>query len=57
MLHYPIAILIIQLYGKNTAENPYTFWQVFIPCVILSILVSMIVKVVMERTILKKKEK
>ena len=55
MLHYPIAILIIQILGKNTAANPYTFWQIYIPCVILTILLSIAVKVIMEKTILKKK--
>ena len=55
MLHYPLAILIIRVLGKNTAETPYTFWQIFIPCVILTILLSAVVKDVMEKTILKKK--
>ena len=55
MLHYPLAILIIEVMGKNSAANPYTFWQVFIPCVIMTIIVSIAVKFVMERTILKKK--
>jgi peptidoglycan/LPS O-acetylase OafA/YrhL len=55
MLHYPIAILIIQLSGKNTEANPYTFWQIFIPCVAATMLVSMMVKYIMENTILKKK--
>ncbi len=55
MLHYPLAILVIGILGKNTAETPYTFWQVYIPCVIASILLSMVVKKIMEKTILKKK--
>ena len=55
MLHYPVAIFIIKTLGKNTAANPYTFWQIFIPCVILSVIVSIIVKWVMENTILRKK--
>ena len=55
MLHYPLASLVIKMLGKNTMTNPYTFWQVFIPCVIITIILSMIVKLVMEKTILKKK--
>lgn len=55
MLHYPIAILIIQAFGKNTETSPYTFWQIYIPCVIITILISILVKNIMEKTILKKK--
>ncbi len=55
MLHYPLAILIIRALGKNTEATPYTFWQIFLPCVVLTIVLSIVVKDVMERTILKKK--
>ena len=55
MLHYPIAILVLRIFGKNTQANPYTFWQVFIPTVVISIVLSMFVKYIMEATILKKK--
>lgn len=55
MLHYPIAIMVLRIMGPNTADAPYTFWQVFIPCVILTIILSIIVKLIMEATILKKK--
>ena len=55
MLHYPVAILIIRLLGKNNEANPYTFWPIFIPCVLVSILLSVLVKMIMEATILKKK--
>ena len=55
MIHYPIAILILRLFGKNTPETIYSFWQVFIPTIIISILLSVIVKLIMEKTILKKK--
>ena len=54
MLHYPIAILVLRVMGPNTEANPYTFWQVYIPCVIITILLSIIVKILMEKTILKK---
>ena len=55
MLHYPLAILLIRIYGKNTETTAYTFWQVFLPCAVLSIILSVFVKTVMENTILKKK--
>ena len=55
MLHYPIAILVIRILGKNSEATPYTFWQVFIPCMFLTITLSIIVKGIMELTIIKKK--
>ena len=55
MLHYPLAIAVIRVLGKNTEATSYTFWQVFIPTVIVTIIFSIIVKVIMEKTILKKK--
>ncbi len=55
MIHYPIAILVLRILGKNTPASMYSFWVIFIPTVIFSIILSMIVKVIMEDTILKKK--
>lgn len=55
MLHYPIAILTIQTLGKNTATTPYTFWQIYVPCILVTLVVSMFIKFIMENTILKKK--
>ena len=55
MLHYPIAIMILRFLGKNTPETIYSFWTIFIPTVLISIALSMIVKMVMEATVLKKK--
>ena len=55
MLHYPVAILIIRLLGKNTAETAYTFWPIFIPCIIITIVLAILVKIFMEATIIKKK--
>ena len=54
MLHYPVAILVIRILGKNTEETIYTFWEVFIPTVIITVALSIITKFVMERTVLKK---
>lgn len=56
MLHYPIAIFIIELSGENTASTPYSFWRIFIPTIILTILLSILTKLVMEVTIFQKKE-
>ena len=55
MLHYPIAILIIRILGKNTAATAYNFWTIYIPAVILTIVLSCVTKIIMEATILKKK--
>ena len=54
MLHYPVAILIIRVLGKNTEATAYTFWQIFIPCAVTTVVLSAIVKIIMEKTILKK---
>ncbi len=54
MLHYPVAILVLRVLGKNSEADPYTFWQIFVPTAIVSIVLSMFVKFVMEKTILKK---
>lgn len=55
MLHYPVAILILRVLGKNTEATIYSFWQIFVPCVIITILLSVLIKFIMEETILKKK--
>ena len=54
MLHYPVAILVLRCLGKNSPETMYSFWMVFIPAVIISFLLSIIVKIIMEKTVLKK---
>ena len=54
MLHYPVAILVIRLLGTNTQETAYSFWLIFVPCVIITLILSVIVKYIMEATILKK---
>ena len=55
MLHYPIAILILRIFGKNTEATTYSFWQVFLPTLVVTVLLSMVTKVAMEKTVLKKK--
>ena len=54
MVHYPVAILVLRLLGKNTPSTIYSFWIVYIPTVIFSIILSMFVKAIMDRTLLKK---
>ena len=54
MVHYPIAILVLRVLGKNTPATIYPFWTVYLPTIFISILVSMAVKVAMEKSVLKK---
>ena len=54
MVHYPVAILVLKILGKNTPETIYPFWIIYVPTVVVSILLSMIIKAIMEKTILKK---
>ncbi len=55
MLHYPIAIMILRMLGKNSQATTYSFWLIFIPTVIITIVLSCVTKWVMDATILKKK--
>ena len=55
MLHYPVAILVLRVMGKNTEATTYSFWSVFVPTVVITMLLSVITKLAMEKTILKKK--
>lgn len=55
MLHYPVAILILRMLGQNTADTTYSFWLIFIPTVIITIILSCVIKAIMDATILKKK--
>lgn len=55
MLHYPIAIFILRMLGPNTADTIYGFWQIFIPTVIITIILSILTKIIMDATIYKKK--
>ena len=56
MLHYPVAIFVLRLLGENTAETTYSFWLIFIPTVIITIVLSILTKMFMEATFLKKKK-
>lgn len=46
MLHYPIAIFVLRLLGENTKATTYSFWQVFIPTMVLSILASILISLI-----------
>ena len=48
MLHYPIAIFILRILGPNTAATSYSFWTVYIPAVLLTIVFSALLKEVMD---------
>ena len=56
MLHYPVAILVLRLLGQNTAATTYSFWLVFIPTVVITLILSVITKIFMDATFLKKKK-
>ena len=55
MLHYPVAIAVLRVLGKNSEATTYSFWQVFLPTVAVTLVLSAVTKVVMEKTVLKKK--
>ncbi len=56
MLHYPVAIFVLRMYGPNTAETIYSFWSVFIPTVLITILLSILVKLILDNTLYRKKK-
>lgn len=49
MLHYPLAILVLRVLGKNTADTVYSFWQVFVPTVVLTVIFSAILNWIMNK--------
>ena len=40
MLHYPVAILVLRLLGKNTEQTIYSFWTVFVPTVVVTMVLE-----------------
>ena len=48
MLHYPIAIFVLKLLGPNTEATTYSFWSVFIPATLLTIIFSALLKTFMD---------
>lgn len=55
MLHYPVVIATLRVLGHNTPETIYSFWQVYIPATIVTVVLSALVNEIMKRTIMKKK--
>ena len=55
MLHYPIAILVLRVLGQNSESGMYSFWQIFLPTAVITVIFSMFVNMVMKKTILKVK--
>ncbi len=56
MIHYPIILLVLIIAGKNTAATIYTANQIFWPTLILSFILGVLVKLIMDNTIMKRKE-
>ncbi len=48
MLHYPVAIFILKMLGPNTEATTYSFWSVFIPATIFTIILSALLKEIMD---------
>ncbi len=55
MLHYPVAIFMLRVLGTNTSDTIYSFWLIFIPTVIITVILSILVKMIMDATFMKKK--
>lgn len=55
MLHYPVVIATLRILGHNTPETIYSFWTVYIPATIVTVVLSVLVNEIMKRTIMKKK--
>lgn len=57
MLHYPIAIFVLRLLGKNTKATAYSFWKVFVPAAILTLVFSAILSLLRAIMKMAKEEK
>ena len=57
MLHYPIAIFVLRLLGKNTKATAYSFWKVFVPATILTLVFSAILSLLRAIMKMAKEEK
>ena len=55
MLHYPVVIATLHILGHNTPETIYSFWTVYIPATVATVVLSALVNEIMKRTIMKKK--
>ena len=55
MLHYPVVIATLRILGHNTPETIYSFWTVYIPATVATVVLSALVNEILKRTIMKKK--
>lgn len=55
MLHYPAVIGTLRVLGHNTPETIYSFWEVYVPATVATVVLSAVVNEIMKRTIMKKK--
>ncbi len=55
MLHYPIGIFMLRVLGPNTSDTIYSFWLIFIPTVIITVILSILIKMILDATIFRKK--
>lgn len=55
MLHYPAVIGTLRVLGHNTPETIYSFWEVYVPATVATVVLSALVNEIMKRTIMKKK--
>lgn len=47
---------MLRVLGPNSAQTIYSFWKIFIPTVVITIILSVFVKLIMDLTILKRKK-
>lgn len=57
MIHYPIILFVLMLAGKNNPGTIYSAGQIFWPTLILSFILGVLVKMIMDNTIMYKKKK
>jgi len=55
MVHLPIAYLVVMLLGKNNLVTAYSWSQVFWPTIIISLVLSIFLKYVMDKYVIKRK--
>ena len=56
MIHIPIVYMVLMVLGKNTVTTAYTWAQIFWPVAIISTIVGLFLKYIMDKYVIKKKE-
>lgn len=56
MIHYPVILLVLMIAGKNNIGTMYTAEQVLWPTLLLSFILGILVKIIMDSTFMSKKE-